>query len=80
MTEIAELTTSDTLRLPAEVAARFRRSDRFMVWAEGDALYLKRIAPRSVTDIVAEAPPGEPMSMEEINEMVHQARRQRRAG
>jgi len=46
MTEIAELTTSDTLRLPAEVAARFRPSDRFMVWAEGDALYLKRIAPR----------------------------------
>jgi len=79
MTEIAELTTSDTLRLPAEVAARFRPSDRFMVWAEGDALYLKRIAPRSVTDIVAEAPPGDPMSLEEINDMVHQVR-QRRAG
>lgn len=79
MTEIAELTTGDTLKLPAEVAARFRRSDRFMVWAEGDALYLKRIAPRSVTDIVAEAPPGESMSMEEINDVVHQVR-QRRAG
>ena len=79
MTEIAELTTSDTLKLPAEVAARFRPSDRFMVWAEGDALYLKRIAPRSVTDIVAEAPPGEPMSLEEINDVVHQVR-QRRAG
>lgn len=80
MTEIAELTTSDTLKLPAEVAARFRRSDRFMIWVEGDALYLKRIAPRPVTDIVAEAPPGEPMSSDEISEVVHQVRRQRRAG
>jgi hypothetical protein len=74
MTEIAELTTSDTLKLPEEVAARFRPSDRFMVWAEGDTLYLKRIAPRSVTRIVAEAPEDEPMSPEEINEIVHQVR------
>jgi hypothetical protein len=51
-----------------------------MVWAEGDAIYLKRIAPRSVTDIVAEAPLGEPMSLEEINDVVHQVRRRRRAG
>jgi len=80
MTEIAELTTSDTLRLPAEVAARFRRSDRFMVWVEGDALYLKRIVPRPVTDIVAEAPLGKAMSLEEINDVVHQVRRQRRTG
>ena len=80
MTEIAELTSNDTLKLPAEAAARFRRSDRFMIWVEGDALYLKRIAPRSVTAIVAEAPPGEPMSSDEINEVVHQVRRQRRAG
>ena len=80
MIEIAEFTTSDTLRLPAEIAARFRPSDRFMVWVEGDALYLKRIAPRSVTEIVAEAPPGEPMSLEEISAVVHRVRRQRRAG
>jgi len=80
MTEIAELTTSDTLRLLAEIAARFRRSDRFMVWVEGDALYLKRIAPRSVADIVAEAPPGQPMSLDEISDAVHQVRRRRRAG
>jgi hypothetical protein len=80
MTEIAELTSSDTLKLPAEVAARFRPSDRFVVWAEGDAMYLKRIAPWSVTSIVAEAPAGEPMSLEEINDLVHEVRRQRRSG
>jgi len=79
MTEIAELTTSDTLKLPEEVAARFRPSDRFMVWAEGDTLYLKRIAPRSVTSIVAEAPEGEPMPLEEINEIVHHVRKKHRS-
>jgi len=80
MTEIAELTSSDTLKLPADVAARFRPSDRFMVWAEGDAMYLKRIAPGAVTSIVAEAPVGEPLSLEEINDLVHDLRRRRRAG
>ena len=80
MTEIAELTSSGTLKLPAEVAARFRPSDRFMVWAEDDAMYLKRIAPGSVTSIVAEAPAGEPMSLEEINDLVHEVRRERRSG
>ena len=45
MSQIAELTSPDTLKLPAETAARFRPSDRFVVWAEGDTLYLKRITP-----------------------------------
>lgn len=78
--EIAELTTDDTLKLPAEVAGRFQRSDRFLVLADGDTLYLKLIAPRSVPEIVAKAPSGEPMSMEEISEAVHQVRRKRRTG
>jgi hypothetical protein len=42
MVEIAELTSQHTLQLPAEIAARFRPSDRFVVWAEGDTLHLKR--------------------------------------
>lgn len=35
--------------------------------------YLKRIAPRSVTGIVAEAPPDEPMSLDEINDLTENA-------
>ena len=80
MIEIAELTSQDTLKLPAEIAARFRLSDRFVVWTEGDALYLKRITPPPVTSIVAQAPAGEPLSLGEINEIVHKVRRQRRMG
>ena len=79
MVEIAEMTTSDTLKLPAEVASRFRPSDRFIILVEGDALQLKRITPPPVTDIVAEAPEGEPMAMDEINEIVHEVRRRQQS-
>lgn len=47
---------------------------------EGDMVYLKRIiTPPSVMRIVAEAREGKPMSMGEINEAVHEVRRQRKA-
>ena len=68
------------LKLPAEVAARFRPSDRFVVWVEGDTLQLKRITPPPVTDIVSQAPEAEPVTSDEINEIVHSVRRQSRAG
>jgi hypothetical protein len=80
MVKIAELTSPDTLRLPAEIAARFRPTDRFVIWAEGDTLHLKRITPPPVTDIVAQAPEGEPLSLEDVNEIVHEVRRQRQPG
>ncbi len=79
MVKIAEMTNMDTLKLPPEVASLFRPSDRFVIWADGDTLYLKRITPPPVTRLVAEAPEGEPLSMDEINEIVHEVRRRRRA-
>ena len=75
MVELAELTAQQTLKLPAEIAARFKPADRFVVWVEGDVLYLKRVTPPPVTDIVAQAPEGKPLSLDEINEIVHQVRR-----
>lgn len=79
MIEMAELTAQQTLKLPPDIAARFQPSDRFVVWMEGDTLYLKRITPPSVLDVVEQAPEGEPLSLDEINDIVHQVR-QRRAG
>ena len=79
MVELAELTAQQTLKLPAEIAAHFKPADRFVVWAKGDTLYLKRVTPLPVTDIVAQAPEGEPLSLDEINQIVHQVRKQRRA-
>ena len=80
MVEIAELTAQYTLRLPTEIAARFRPSDRFVVWAEGDTLHFKRITPPPVTGIVAQAPEEAPLSLEEINEIVHKVRHRRQTG
>lgn len=80
MAQVAELTSQNLLKLPSEVAARFRPADRFVVWADGDVLYLKRITPPPVTGRVAQAPEGEPLSLDEINAIVHQVRQQRQAG
>lgn len=77
MVEIAELTAQQTLKLPAEIAAHFKPADRFVVWLEGDTLYLKRVTPPAVTSIVAQAPEGEPLPLDEINQIVHQIRQQR---
>ena len=79
MSEIAELTGEQTLKLPPDIASRFRPADRFIVWAEGDTLYLKRITPPPVTQVVEQAPEGEPLSLDQINEIVHQVRRQAKA-
>jgi hypothetical protein len=79
MDKIATLTGPDTLQLPAEVAERFRPDDRFLVWAEGDTLYLKRITSPDVLNRVAERPDEKPLSLEEINDVVHEVRRQRKS-
>jgi hypothetical protein len=78
MPDIAEWTEQQTLKLPPDIAARFHPSDRFVVWAEGDTLHLKRITP-SITQVVEHAPEDDPMSLDEINEIVHEVRRQRSA-
>jgi hypothetical protein len=80
MIEIAELTSGDTLKLPPGIAGHFRPADRFVVWTEGDALYLKRITLHSVIGIVRDAPEGDPLSLDEINDIVHEVRRHSKTG
>ena len=77
MTEIAELVAERTLLLPTEIAERFRPADRFVVWTEGDTLHLKRITVPSVTKIVEQAPQDTALSLDEINDIVHEVRQQR---
>jgi hypothetical protein len=76
--EIVEFKAPNTLTLPPGIAERFRPADRFIVWTEGDTLHLKRMFAPSPTELVAQAPEGEPLSLDEINEIVHEVRRQRR--
>ena len=75
MVEIAELTPQNTLKLPPAIAARLRPTDRFVIWAEGDELHLKRVTPVPVTEVVVQAPAGEELSPEQVSEVVHQVRR-----
>lgn len=79
MFEFATLNPNYTLQLPVEIAEQFQPSDRFIIWMEGDTVHLKRVTP-SPLKAVAEAPAGEPLSLDEINDIVHEVRRQKRRG
>ena len=77
-TRIVELGPDYKITLPAEVARRFRPTDRFLVWPHGDTVILKRITVPRVTEIVAMTPETQPpLSMEEIDAIVHEARKRR---
>jgi hypothetical protein len=79
MPEITELTADNTVKLPIEIASKFRPSDRFMIWTDGDIVYLKRVTPLPVTDIVeqtTQAPNETPLSLDEINDIIHQVRQE----
>lgn len=76
MFETAKLISPRTLELPQAIAGQFAQSDRFIVWMEGDTVYLKRIA-SSPLQAVESAPADEAMSLEEINDFVHEMRGQR---
>lgn len=77
MFEIARLTSLRTLELPPAIAAQLALSDRFIVWMEGDTVHFKRIA-SSPLQAVEDAPADDPMSLEEINEIIHEVRSQHR--
>jgi len=76
MSAVATFTPNQTLQLPLEIVQQFQPSDRFIVWQKGDTLHLKRMAP-SPLKAVAETPAEEPLSLDEINDIVHEVRRQR---
>jgi hypothetical protein len=65
--DTVEFEAPNTLTLPPAIAHRFRPADRFVVWMEGDTLHLKRMFAPSPTELVAEAPEGEPPSLSQFN-------------
>ena len=76
MFEVATLKPNRTVELPDEIAKHFQPADQFIVWMEGDTVHLKRIAP-SPLRIVEDAAADDPLSLDEINDLVHEVRRQR---
>ena len=78
MFEIATLNANNTVQLPNDIARRFLPTDRFIVWLEGDTLHLKRLI-ASPLKRIEDAPEDEPVSLDEINEIVHEVRQRRHA-
>ena len=75
MFELAAMSTDSSVQLPEEIARHLAPSDRFIAWMEGDTVHLKRIAPSPLSKVES-APQDTPMSLEEINDLVHRARQQ----
>jgi len=75
MFQIATMKPERTLELPETIANRFQPSDRFIVWVEDDMVLLKHIESVSPLHAVSELPYDEPMSLEEIDAIVHEVRR-----
>ncbi len=78
MFEIATFTPEGTVKLPPAVARSLSPLDRFIVWQEGDMLHFKKISPSPLA-VVAQAPEDTPLSLDEINEIVHEVRQQRQS-
>ena len=80
-TPIVEVNQDKTITVPAEVTGQFRPADRFVVWPQGDMLILKRVKPLRVTEVVANASEeNPPLTLDEIDEIVHAVRQQHRQG
>jgi hypothetical protein len=79
MSTFAQLTEDLNLILPDEITEQLQPSDRFIVWIDGDTIHLKRLNP-SPLQIVEAAVEGDPLSYDEIDEIIHEVRRNRRAG
>lgn len=78
MFEIATLTPNHTVQLPPEIAKQFLPKARFIVWWEGDTWHLRRLTP-SLLQRLADAPEDEAISLDEINDIVHEVRQRRQA-
>jgi hypothetical protein len=80
-TPIIEVNQDKTITVPAEVTGKFQPTDRFVVWPQGDMLILKRVKPMRVTEVVANASEeNPPLTLDEIDEIVHAVRQQHRQG
>ncbi|NJL55443.1 hypothetical protein HC928_09840 [bacterium] len=74
--QVIELGADNTLTLPAEMAQVLGPGSRIVVMKQGDTLVLKRIDVLSHLDRVAATPDSAPLTLEEMNEIVHAVRHQ----
>lgn len=75
---VVVLSEDNTITLPDEIARQFHPTDRFALLRQGDTLILKRVSSPRVSDLVAAIPDDAPLSLDEISDIVHDLRSQRR--
>jgi len=63
--------------VPSQIIALSQPFDPLIVWTDDDMLHLKQLT-SSPLDSVENAPLGDPQSLDEIDDIVHEVRRQRR--
>ena len=66
-----------SVKLPKQVLRRLPEQSELAVWAEGDTIILKRVAPATLTRI-AERRPGKGPALKEIAAEVNRMRREKR--
>jgi hypothetical protein len=76
---VVVLGADNTITLPEAVAQKFQPTDRFVLLQQDDTIILKRIVAPSISAIVEAAPDEPAMSLDEISDIVHELRSERRA-
>lgn len=72
-----EIKPDGSVKLPRQVLRRLPQQSAMAVWAEGDTIILKRLAPPSLTKI-AERRPGKGPALREVAAEVNRMRREKR--
>ena len=73
-----ELKPDNTLKLPDEIARLFDPSEKFVVIADSDGLFLRRVAKPTLSELAEQVPDSKPPSLEEIADEVHKYRKEKR--
>lgn len=73
-----ELKADNTLRLPDEIAGLFNPMEKFVVIADSDGLFLRRVAKPTLSELAEQVPDSKSPSLEEIADEVHKYRREKR--
>ena len=76
--KFVELKADNTLKLPDEIAGLFNPSEKFIVIADSDGLFLRRVAKPTLSELAEQAPDSNPPSLEEIADEVHKYRQEKR--
>jgi len=73
-----ELKSDNTLELPDEIARLFNPPEKFVIIADSDGLFLKRVAKPTVSKLAEQVIDPNPPSLEEIADEVHKYRKEKR--